>query len=113
MTVSGPRRIHVKYALILGCRGIEKLHFMDYNRIEFIDNCLLITLETLLEQNEFNEFKDKDEQIDEILNKSVALTEKMSILRDELIKKNGRKSTKANRSRNSSRSQLLTEGNDP
>lgn len=86
---------------------------MDYNRIEFIDNCLLITLETLLEQNEFNEFKDKDEQIDEILNKSVALTEKMTILREELIKKNGRKSTKANRSRNSSRSQLLTEGNEP
>jgi hypothetical protein len=86
---------------------------MDYNRIEFIDNCLLITLETLLQQQEFNEYKDRDEQIEEILNKSVALTEKMVILRNELIKKNGRKSTKANRSRNSSRSQLLTEGNDP
>ena len=86
--------------------------FMDYNRIEFIDNCLLITLETLLAQNEFNEYKDKDEQIEELLNKSVALTEKMVILRNELIKKHGRKSTKANRSRNSSRSQLLTESND-
>ena len=84
---------------------------MDYNRIEFIDNCLLITLETLLTQNEFNEFKDKDEQVEELLNKSVALTEKMVILRDELIKKNGRKSTKTNRSRNSSRPQLLTESN--
>jgi len=87
--------------------------FMDYNRIEFIDNCLLITLETLLQQQEFNEYKDRDEQIEEILNKSVALTEKMVILRNELIKKNGRKSTKANRSRNSSRSQLLTENNEP
>ena len=85
---------------------------MDYNRLEFIDNCLLITIETLLQQNEFNEFKDKDEQIEEILNKSVALTEKMVILRDELIKKNGRKNSKANRSRNSSRPQLLTESND-
>ena len=85
---------------------------MDYNRIEFIDNCLLITMESLLQQNEFNEFKDKDEQIEELLNKSVALTEKMVILRDELIKKNGRKSTKTNRSRNSSRPQLLTERNE-
>ena len=84
---------------------------MDYNRIEFIDNCLLITLETLLAQNEFNEYKDRDEQIEELLNKSVALTEKMVILRDELIKKHGRKSTKTNRSRNSSRPQLLTESN--
>ena len=39
--------------------------------MEFIDNCLLITLETLLQQNEFNEYKDKDEQIEELLNKSV------------------------------------------
>lgn len=85
---------------------------MDLSRVEFIDNCLLITLETLLSQNEFNEYKDRDEQIEEILNKSVALTEKMVILRDELIKKNGRKSTKANRSRNSSRSQLLTESDE-
>ena len=82
---------------------------MDYNRVEFIDNCLLLTIETLLQQQEFNEFTDKNEQIEEILNKSVALTEKMVILRDELIKKHGRKSTKTNRSRNSSRSQLLTE----
>ncbi|NBW33705.1 MAG: hypothetical protein EBR30_01470 [Cytophagia bacterium] len=86
---------------------------MDYNRIEFIDNCLLITMESLLQQNEFNEFKDRDDQIEELLNKSVALTEKMVILRDELIKKHGRKSTKTNRSRNSSRSQLLTERNEP
>jgi hypothetical protein len=85
---------------------------MDYNRLEFIDNCLLITLESLLQQNEFNEFKDRDQQIEELLNKSVALTQKMVILRDELIKKNGRKNSKANRSRNSSRSQLLTERND-
>ena len=85
---------------------------MDYSRIEFIDNCLLITLETLLQQNEFDDYKDKDEQVEELLNKSVALTEKMVILRDELIKKHGRKSTKTNRSRNSSRSQLLTERND-
>lgn len=85
---------------------------MDYNRIEFIDSCLLITLETLLQQNEFDDYKDKDEQVEELLNKSVALTEKMVILRDELIKKHGRKSTKTNRSRNSSRPQLLTERND-
>ncbi len=85
---------------------------MDYNRIDFIDNCLLITMESLLQQNEFNDFKDRDEQIEELLNKSVALTQKMVILRDELIKKNGRKNSKANRSRNSSRSQLLTERND-
>lgn len=85
---------------------------MDYNRIEFIDNCLLITMESLLQQNEFNDFKDRDEQIEELLNKSVALTQKMVILRDELIKKNGRKNSKANRSRNSSRPQLLTERND-
>ena len=86
---------------------------MDYNRLEFIDNCLLITLESLLQQNEFNEFKDRDQQIEELLNKSVALTQKMVILRDELIKKNGRKNSKANRSRNSSRPQLLTERNNP
>jgi hypothetical protein len=85
---------------------------MDYNRIEFIDNCLLITMECLLQQNEFDDYKDKDEQIEELLNKSVALTEKMVILRDELIKKHGRKNSKANRSRNSSRSQLLTERNE-
>ena len=82
---------------------------MDYNRVEFIDSCLLLTLETLLEQQEINEYKDRDEQIEEILNKSVALTEKMVILRDELIKKHGRKSTKSNRRRNPSGSQLLTE----
>lgn len=86
---------------------------MDYNRLEFIDNCLLITLESLLQQTEFNEYKDTDQQLQELLNKSVALTEKMVILRDELIKKNGRKNSKANRGRNSSRSQLLTERNDP
>ena len=86
---------------------------MDYNRIDFIDNCLLITMESLLQQNEFNDFKDRDEQIEELLNKSVALTQKMVILRDELIKKNGRKNSKANRSRNSSRPQLLTERNNP
>ena len=85
---------------------------MDYNRIDFIDNCLLITMESLLQQYEFDDYKDKDEQIEELLNKSVALTEKMVILRDELIKKHGRKSTKTNRSRNSSRSQLLTERNE-
>lgn len=86
---------------------------MDYNRLEFIDNCLLITLESLLQQTEFNEYKDTDQQLQELLNKSVALTEKMVILRDELIKKNGRKNSKANRGRNSSRPQLLTERNDP
>jgi len=85
---------------------------MNSSKIEFIDNCLLLTLETLLQQNEFNEYKDRNEQIEELLNKSVALTEKMVILRDELIKKYGRKNSKANRSRNSSRPQLLTEGND-
>ena len=85
---------------------------MDYEKANFIDNCLIMTLENLLQQNEFTEFKDRDEQIEELLNKSVALTEKMVILRDELIKKNARKRTKANRGRNSSRSQLLTEGND-
>lgn len=85
---------------------------MDYEKANFIDNCLIMTLENLLQQNEFNEYKDKDEQIEELLNKSVALTEKMVILRDELIKKNGRKNSKANRGRNSSRSQLLTEGNE-
>ena len=69
-------------------------------------------MESLLQQNEFNDFKDRDEQIEELLNKSVALTQKMVILRDELIKKNGRKNSKANRSRNSSRPQLLTERND-
>ena len=82
------------------------------NKEEFTDNCLLITLETLLQLQEFNEFTDRDQQVEELLNKSVALTEKMVILRDELIKKHGRKSTKANRSRNSSRSQLLTERNE-
>lgn len=85
---------------------------MDYTKAEFIDSCLLITLETLLQQQEFNEFKDRDDQVEEILLKSVALTEKMVILRDELIKKHGRKSTKTNRRRNSSGPQLLTEGND-
>ena len=82
------------------------------NKEEFIDNCLLITLETLLQLQEFDDYKDRDQQIEELLNKSVALTEKMVILRDELIKKHGRKSTKTNRSRNSSRSQLLTERNE-
>ena len=85
---------------------------MNSSKIEFIDNCLLLTLETLLQQNEFNEYKDRNEQIEELLNKSVALTEKMVILRDELIKKHGRKNSKANRSRNSSRPQLLTESNE-
>ena len=92
---------------------------MDDNRPEFIENCLLITIETLLQQQEISEcklvdgvFKDSDQQIDDILKRSVALTEKIVILRDELIKKHGHKSTKANRGRNSSRSQLLTESND-
>jgi len=85
---------------------------MNSSKIEFIDNCLLLTLETLLQQNEFNEYKDRNEQIEELLNKSVALTEKMVILRDELIKKYGRKNSKANRSRNSSRSQPHPEGNE-
>ena len=85
---------------------------MDYNKIDFIENCLLMSLDALLQQAEFDEYKDRDEQIEELINKSVALTEKMVILRDELIKKHGRKSTKANRSRNSSRPQLLTERNE-
>ena len=88
------------------------------NKTEFIESCLLIAIETLLQQQEITEcklidgvFKDSDQQIDDILKRSVALTEKIIILRDELIKKHGPKSTKANRSRNSSRSQLLTESN--
>jgi len=85
---------------------------MSNSKIEFIDSCLLTSLDAFMMQCEFNEFKDQNEQIEEILNKSVALTEKMVILRDELIKKHGRKSTKANRSRNSSRPQLLTESNE-
>jgi len=86
---------------------------MDYSEIDFIDNCLLVTLETLLQQYEFNEFIDRDQQIEEIINKSIALTEKLVILRNELIKKHGCKNSKTNRSRNSSRPRLLTESNDP
>jgi len=86
---------------------------MDNSKIEFIDSCILTIVDTLLQQQEFNEFKDQNEQIEEILKKSVALTEKIVILRDELIKKHGRKSTKANRGRNSARPQLLTERNEP
>jgi hypothetical protein len=85
---------------------------MNSSKIEFIDSCLLTSLDVFMAQYEFNEFKDQDEQIKQILNKSVALTEKMVILRDELIKKHGRKNSKANRSRNSSRPQLLTESNE-
>jgi hypothetical protein len=91
---------------------------MDNDRTVFIENCLLLTIEALLQQQEIteykligNEFKDSEQQFEDILKKSVALTEKIVILRDELIKKHGRKSTKTNRSRNSSRSQLLTESN--
>lgn len=55
-------------------------------------------------------YKDENEQITDIVNKSIALTEKALILREDLIKRYGGKSTKTNRRRNPSESKLLTEG---